>query len=73
MLVECGPTLAGSLLAAGLIDELVIYQAPHIMGSETRGMAVTPEWKGLSDRLVLDVTDIRKIGRDIRITARPEE
>ena len=73
VLVECGPTLAGSLLAAGLIDELVIYQAPHIMGSETRGMAVTPEWKGLSDRLVLDVTDIRKIGRDIRITARPEE
>jgi diaminohydroxyphosphoribosylaminopyrimidine deaminase/5-amino-6-(5-phosphoribosylamino)uracil reductase len=73
LLVECGPTLAGALLERQLVDELVIYQAPHIMGSETRGLAVTPAWQNLSDRLQLDVTDIRKIGRDIRITARPEE
>ena len=34
VLVEAGPTLAGSMLASDLVDELVIYQAPHIMGSE---------------------------------------
>jgi diaminohydroxyphosphoribosylaminopyrimidine deaminase/5-amino-6-(5-phosphoribosylamino)uracil reductase len=45
VLVEAGPTLAGSLLASGLVDELVIYQAPHIMGSETRGMFTTPGWQ----------------------------
>ena len=73
LLVECGPTLAGALLQESLVDELVIYQAPHIMGSETRGMAVTPEWQELSDRLVLDIADIRKIGPDIRITARPQD
>lgn len=71
LLVECGPTLAGALLERSLVDELVIYQAPHIMGSETRGLAVTPEWRNLSDRRALDIADIRKIGPDIRITARP--
>ena len=71
VLVECGPTLAGALLDAKLVDELVIYQAPHIMGSETRGMATTPRWQQLAQRLSLDITDVRRIGSDLRITARP--
>lgn len=70
LLAECGPTLAGSLIVAGLVDELVIYQAPHIMGSETRPMLATPAWKALDDRLELEVTDIRRVGADTRITAR---
>jgi diaminohydroxyphosphoribosylaminopyrimidine deaminase/5-amino-6-(5-phosphoribosylamino)uracil reductase len=71
VLVESGPTLAGSLLSAGFVDELVIYQAPHIMGSETSGMCHTPEWLNLNQRLALNITDIRKVGDDLRITARP--
>ena len=71
LLVEAGPTLSGALLAANLVDELVIYQAPHIMGSETLGMVTTPGWQALGQRLALDVTGLRKIGRDFRITARP--
>ena len=71
VLVEAGPTLAGSLLSAALVDELVIYQAPHMMGSETRGMAHTPGWQALSQRLPLRITDLRRIGPDIRITATP--
>lgn len=71
VLVEAGPTLAGALLTAGLVDELVIYQAPHIMGSETRGIALTPSWTELAHRLPLCVTDVRKIGSDTRITAIP--
>jgi diaminohydroxyphosphoribosylaminopyrimidine deaminase/5-amino-6-(5-phosphoribosylamino)uracil reductase len=73
VLVEAGPTVAGSLLAAGLVDELVIYQAPHMMGSETRGMISTPEWQTLEQRLALDIVDVRKLGPDIRILARPAE
>ena len=72
VLVEAGPVLAGSLVSADLVDELVIYQAPHMMGSETRGMATTPDWLALDHRLDLDIVDIRKIGKDIRITARPQ-
>jgi diaminohydroxyphosphoribosylaminopyrimidine deaminase/5-amino-6-(5-phosphoribosylamino)uracil reductase len=72
VMVEAGPVLAGSLITANLVDELVIYQAPHMMGSETRGMITTPAWLVLDQRQALDVVDIRMIGKDIRITARPQ-
>jgi diaminohydroxyphosphoribosylaminopyrimidine deaminase/5-amino-6-(5-phosphoribosylamino)uracil reductase len=70
VLVEAGPTLAGNLISNELVDELVIYQAPHIMGSETIGMFTTPTWTELSDRRALDITDVRRVGDDTRITAR---
>ena len=70
VLVEAGPRLAGYLLQKDLIDELVIYQSPHIMGSNTRGMFTTPTWSALADRRTLDITDTRRVGSDTRITAR---
>ncbi|MGB5627768.1 MAG: bifunctional diaminohydroxyphosphoribosylaminopyrimidine deaminase/5-amino-6-(5-phosphoribosylamino)uracil reductase RibD [Woeseiaceae bacterium] len=70
VLVEAGPRLAGYLLEKDLIDELVIYQSPHIMGSNTRGMFTTPSWAVLADRRKLDITDTRRVGSDTRITAR---
>ncbi len=70
VLVEAGPALSGHLLSRRLVDELVIYQAPHIMGSETRPMFGTPEWTRLADRLALDIADLRRVGTDLRITAR---
>jgi diaminohydroxyphosphoribosylaminopyrimidine deaminase/5-amino-6-(5-phosphoribosylamino)uracil reductase len=70
LLVEAGPVLAGSLLEGGHLDELVIYQAPHIMGSETMGMFRTPGWTELGDRRALDIIDVQKVGADTRITAR---
>jgi len=71
VLVETGPILAGEMLGQNLVDELVIYQAPHIMGSETRGMFNTPGWTKLMNRSELTVTDVRQIGNDTRITATP--
>ncbi len=70
LLVEAGPVLAGSLLEGGYLDELVIYQAPHIMGSETMGMFRTPGWTELGDRRALEIIDVQKVGADTRITAR---
>ena len=69
LLVEAGPSLAGSLLALQLVDELVIYQAPHIMGSETISMFRTPGFSELADRRRLTITDRRRFGADLRITA----
>ena len=69
VLVEAGPTLAGAFLSESLVDELVFYQAPHIMGSETRGLFTTPGWTSLSDRVELTITDVRQVGSDMRITA----
>lgn len=71
LLVEAGPVLAGGLLAARLVDELVIYQAPHIMGSETRGMFATPGWTSLEDRARFEILDLRRVGSDLRTVARP--
>ena len=71
VLVEAGPVLSGALLRSGLADELVIYQAPHIMGSETRRMFDTPGLTALGDRQALDVIDVRRTGSCLRITARP--
>ena len=70
VLVEAGPQLCGHLLEQRLVDELVIYQSPHIMGSETQRMVATPALQQLSDRLELDIIDRRCIGDDTRITAR---
>jgi diaminohydroxyphosphoribosylaminopyrimidine deaminase/5-amino-6-(5-phosphoribosylamino)uracil reductase len=71
VLVEAGPGLSGSLLAGGHVDELVIYQAPHMMGSETMGIITTPGWTALQHRLPLDILDVRRVGRDLKIVARP--
>ncbi len=71
VLVEAGPTLSGALLSAGLVDELVIYQAPHMMGSETRGMIATPGLTTLAGRIELDIIASGMIGNDMKITARP--
>jgi len=73
VLVEAGPVLAGSLIEHKLVDELVIYQAPHIMGSETLRLFNTPTWTSLADRCDLQISDMRKVGDDIRITARLQD
>jgi diaminohydroxyphosphoribosylaminopyrimidine deaminase/5-amino-6-(5-phosphoribosylamino)uracil reductase len=69
VLVEAGPELLGNMLDRGLVDELVIYQAPHIMGSQTRRLVETPGWTSLADRRELQFTDVRRVGRDTRMTA----
>jgi diaminohydroxyphosphoribosylaminopyrimidine deaminase/5-amino-6-(5-phosphoribosylamino)uracil reductase len=72
VLLEAGPTLSGSALAAGLVDELVIYLAPHLMGSDARGLFNLPGLERMRDRINLDITDLRSVGSDIRITAKPK-
>ena len=69
LLVEAGPRLAGGLIEQKLVDELVIYQAPHIMGSETMGMFTTPGWTELADRQALQIVETCLVGEDTRITA----
>jgi diaminohydroxyphosphoribosylaminopyrimidine deaminase/5-amino-6-(5-phosphoribosylamino)uracil reductase len=68
--VEAGYKLNGSLVAAGLVDELVAYLAPSLLGDTARGMFSLPELQDLADRRTLDIRDLRTIGADIRIVAR---
>jgi diaminohydroxyphosphoribosylaminopyrimidine deaminase/5-amino-6-(5-phosphoribosylamino)uracil reductase len=71
ILIEAGATLAGSALQAGLVDELVLYLAPHLMGDEGRGLFRLPGLERMADRIELDIRDLRMVGPDIRITAVP--
>jgi diaminohydroxyphosphoribosylaminopyrimidine deaminase/5-amino-6-(5-phosphoribosylamino)uracil reductase len=71
VLLETGATLAGAALALGLIDELVVYLAPHVMGDGARGLFHLPGLERMEDRIELDVVDVQAVGRDWRIIARP--
>ena len=66
--VECGPTLAGALLQVGLIDELVVYMAPLLLGDKARGLFQLPELTQMSERKELQILDMRAVGRDWRVT-----
>ena len=72
VLVEAGPTVAGQFLEQRLVDELILYQAPQILGSATKGMVETPRWQRLADRLILSIVDVTRFGDDTRITAIPD-
>lgn len=69
VLVEAGPTLAGAFVSAGLVDELVVYLAPHLMGADARGLLNMPGLERMEQRVELDIQDIRAVGKDWRITA----
>ena len=69
VLIEAGPKLAGRFLAAGLIDELVIYMAPHLMGHDGQALFHLPGLEEMRQRIGLEITDMRRIGPDFRITA----
>jgi diaminohydroxyphosphoribosylaminopyrimidine deaminase/5-amino-6-(5-phosphoribosylamino)uracil reductase len=73
VLLESGATLAGAMLEQGLVDELIVYQAPHLMGDKGRALFLLPGISHMADRIDLQVSDLRQIGPDIRITARLSE
>ena len=70
VLLEGGPTLAGSFLRAGLVDRVVSYLAPSVLGGGLPSVLV-PEVSTLSEAVRLEVTDVTRTGPDVRITARP--
>ncbi len=71
VLVEAGSTLCGALLKEKLVDELIFYYAPYLLGSDARGMFQLAPLARMDERLQLDVIDMCVIGRDWRVVARP--
>jgi diaminohydroxyphosphoribosylaminopyrimidine deaminase / 5-amino-6-(5-phosphoribosylamino)uracil reductase len=68
--VEAGNRLNGSLLREGLIDELVVYLAPSLIGDSGRGMFSLPALASLDEQVRLTIRDVRMIGPDVRVIAR---
>ena len=71
VLLETGATLSGAALRAGIIDELVVYMAPLLMGNGARGLFHLPGLETMAQRIALQIEDIRAVGQDWRIRARP--
>jgi diaminohydroxyphosphoribosylaminopyrimidine deaminase / 5-amino-6-(5-phosphoribosylamino)uracil reductase len=70
VLIEAGATLAGVALREGLVDELVIYMAPTLMGSSARPLVDLP-LSSMEQKIGLQITDITAVGGDWRISATP--
>ena len=70
VLVEAGSILNGALLQAGLVDELLLYLAPQMLGDAARGIASLGELTQLNQRIELHWQDVRQVGNDLRIVVR---
>ena len=68
--VEGGFRLNGALLAAGLVDEVLFYFAPCLVGDAARGMFDLLALESLQDKRRLVIRDMRMIGTDLRVVAR---
>jgi diaminohydroxyphosphoribosylaminopyrimidine deaminase / 5-amino-6-(5-phosphoribosylamino)uracil reductase len=67
--VEAGAVLNGALLNAGLVDELLVYAAPRLLGSGL-GMADLPSLAALDEALAFEFTDCQRVGGDLRLLVR---
>ncbi len=68
VLVEAGPRLNGALLEAGLIDEIVVFQAPHVLGSGAQPMFAFADLDSMAKRHELELTELRHTGTDLKMT-----
>jgi diaminohydroxyphosphoribosylaminopyrimidine deaminase/5-amino-6-(5-phosphoribosylamino)uracil reductase len=72
LLLEAGSTLNGAMLRAGLVDELLFYVSPQLLGDMARGIAQLGELSSLDQRINLKWRDVRQVGNDMRITVKVE-
>ena len=69
--VEAGATLSRSLIREGLVDELILYIAPKLMGNDGRGLLGDLGLTSLEQAIDLDIKEVRMVGKDLRIIANP--
>ncbi len=70
VLIEAGPNLNGAFLSRGLIDEIILYLAPSILGNSSRGMFELPTFNELSESFNFYIESIDQVGADLRIVLR---
>jgi diaminohydroxyphosphoribosylaminopyrimidine deaminase/5-amino-6-(5-phosphoribosylamino)uracil reductase len=70
--VEAGATLAGAFLVEGLVDELLLYVAPVMLGERARPLFDGLHIDAMTERLALDIIETRRIGDDVRVLLQPK-
>ncbi|MGL9769187.1 MAG: bifunctional diaminohydroxyphosphoribosylaminopyrimidine deaminase/5-amino-6-(5-phosphoribosylamino)uracil reductase RibD [Sodalis sp. (in: enterobacteria)] len=73
LLVEAGAGLAGALLSAGLVDELILYQAPKLLGIDARPLCILPGLEELGAAPSFTLLDVRRVGPDLCLSLKPKE
>jgi diaminohydroxyphosphoribosylaminopyrimidine deaminase / 5-amino-6-(5-phosphoribosylamino)uracil reductase len=71
VLVEAGPTLSGELLRQGLVDELLLYLAPKLLGPQGLPLVDLPQLADLNDALGFAVAGVQRLEDDLRLRLRP--
>ena len=73
VMVEAGPRLAGAFLNAGLVDEILLYMAPMLLGDLARPLVHMPELVHLEQALNFTLFDVTQLGQDLRLRLRPAQ
>ena len=70
ILLETGAQLAGAMLEAGLVDELITYIAPKLLGSDARPLFNLPGLKHMAEQIELEILEVAMVGKDCRMRSR---
>ena len=72
ILMEAGAGMNGALLDAGMVDEIILYMCPTLLGDKARGMFSLPGISSMQERRDLEIVDMRVFGPDLRLILRPK-
>ena len=68
VMVEAGARLGATVVQSGVVDELVVYMAPNLLGSDARNMFTLTGLVGIEDKMELAFKDVRMVGQDLKLT-----
>jgi diaminohydroxyphosphoribosylaminopyrimidine deaminase / 5-amino-6-(5-phosphoribosylamino)uracil reductase len=69
VLIESGERLSGAFVEQNLVDQLILYQAPKLMGGDGKSMLAMPSIEHLAEAKLLTITEVTMIGEDLRLIA----
>ncbi len=70
VLIESGSTLAGAFIKAGLVDEIILYMAPKLLGHKGLPLFTLPGLENMEDQISLEYSDVSLLGKDCRMRVR---
>lgn len=70
VLIESGSTLAGAFIKAGLVDEIILYMAPKLLGHEGLPLFTLPGLENMEDQISLEYSDVSLLDKDCRMRVR---
>ncbi len=70
VLLEAGPVLCGAMIQAGLVDEIVVYIGPKLLGSDALPLFKIPGLRQMADQITLQIVGLKMLDKDCRLRAK---